>query len=171
MKRGTAWPIAVATILAITVGANLWVMWVAGHDPSFAVEKDYYRKAVDWDSVMAQERRNQVLGWRLAPVLAPFTATEGARLTVRLADAHGAPITGAAVHVAALFNGRAADIYEATLAPVGDSSYAGRLPVHHRGAWELRFEARRGPDLFTAIARVAAVPDTAARTVARRGSP
>ena len=29
MKKGLGWPVAMATILAITVGANIWVMRIA----------------------------------------------------------------------------------------------------------------------------------------------
>ena len=53
------------TVLALTVAGNLWVMRIANADPSFSVEPDYYRKAVDWDSTMAQRARNEALGWQL----------------------------------------------------------------------------------------------------------
>ena len=48
------WPIGVATILASTVVANIIVMQIANDDPSFAVEPDYYRKAVNFDATMAE---------------------------------------------------------------------------------------------------------------------
>lgn len=156
MKRGMCWPIAMAVILAITVGANFWVMVIANDDPSFAIEKDYYAKAVNWDAEMAQESRNQSLGWHVEPSLAPFTRDRGALLRVQLVDARGAPITGATIKVAALFNARAGDVYEATLAP-STSGYSASLPVRHQGQWELRFDATRGSDHFTATARLEAV--------------
>ena len=56
MKRGLWWPIAVAAILATTVAANIWVMMIANDDPSFAIEPDYYRKALAWDTTLAQSR-------------------------------------------------------------------------------------------------------------------
>jgi hypothetical protein len=74
------------------------------------IEKEYYRKAIDWDHAMAQERANQSLGWRLAPVLAAYDSGEGADLRVHLADAAGAPILDASLKVDALFNARAADV-------------------------------------------------------------
>ena len=55
MKRGMWWPIGITTVLATTVAANLWVMRLANEDHSFAIEPDYYRKAIMWDSTLAQE--------------------------------------------------------------------------------------------------------------------
>ncbi|MDE3054731.1 MAG: FixH family protein, partial [Gemmatimonadota bacterium] len=156
-KKGWGWPVGVAAILAATVGLNAWVYRVANDDPSFAVEPDYYRKAVDWDSTLAQRRQNLALGWRLAPRLEAFTLERGALLQITLTDAGGAPIRDATVKVAAFFNARANDIVDSTLAP-DSAGYAVRLPVRHGGVWELQFDVRRGGQRFTSIARVEAVP-------------
>lgn len=156
MKRGLGWPIGVAAILAITVGANIWVAVVAGDDPSFAIEPNYYAKAVTWDSTMAQARENARLGWRLVPTLGAFHRDIGAQLDVRLLDSAGAPIHGAVVKVYALYNARAEQIYEATLSPA-DSAYSARIPVEHVGEWELRFEVTQGGRRFTSTSRVEAV--------------
>ena len=63
MKPGMGWPIGVTVILGATIAVNLWVMKIANSDPSFAIEPDYYRKAVHYDSTMAQQRLNASLGW------------------------------------------------------------------------------------------------------------
>lgn len=162
MKRGTGWPIAIAAILGITVVANFAVLYVAGNDPSFVVEPDYYQKAVHYDDEMAQEQRNQQLGWLLTPSVAPLRPA-GADVTVRLTDARGIPLTGVHVRVAAVYNARAADVLDTTLSPRPDSEYVGHLPMRHAGEWELRFEAVRGPERFTAVRRVD-VPSAAGGT-------
>ena len=157
MKRGWGWPVGVSAILVATMGLNVWVYRVANDDPSFAVEPDYYQKAVDWDSTLAQRRQNLVLGWHLSPRLEAFTPNGGALLQVTLTDASGAPIRDATVRVAAFFNARANDIIDSTL--VRDSAgYAVRLPVKRGGVWELQFDVRRGAQRFTATSRVEAVP-------------
>lgn len=156
MKRGSLWPIGIALVLGLTVAANAALYYVAGDDPSFAVEPDYYAKAIAWDSTMAQTRRNQALGWHLDPALAAFSPENGARLSVTLTDAQGKPISGAVVKVAALFNARAGTVFESTLAPT-DGGYATRLAVTHRGQWELRFDVTRGTDRFTSTSRLDAV--------------
>lgn len=156
MKRGLGWPIAVTVILGVTVGVNIWVAVIASDDPSFAVEPNYYAKAITWDSTMAQARENSRLGWRIVPTLGAFNRDTGAQLDVSLVDSAGAPIRGALVKVYALYNARADKIYEATLAPF-DGAYSARIPVEHVGEWELRFEVTHGGQRFTSTSRVEAV--------------
>jgi FixH len=157
MKRGLAWPIGMATILALTVGANIWVAVIANDDPSFAIEPDYYRKAVGWDSTMVQMRENARLQWRAEPMLGAFTRTGGAQLRLRLLDANGAPIPNAIVRVAALYNARAGRVLEGTMTADTPTTYALQLPVTHRGEWELRFDIQRGAERFTSTTRLEAV--------------
>jgi nitrogen fixation protein FixH len=161
MKRGLGWPIGMGVILATTMAVNIAVMFVAKDDPSFAVEKDYYRKAVEWDHTMEQERHNQQLGWRVEPVLDRYSPQGGALLHVRVTDSTGAAIPDATVQVAALYNARAGDVFEATLQRERNDTYTARLPVTHTGQWELRFTIVRGADRFTAVSRVEAIPQLA----------
>ena len=164
MKRSTLWPLGIIAVLGITVGGNLAVYYVANDDPSLAIEKDYYRKAVNWDSTMAQARVNEALGWRLTPSLSAFTPARGADLRVRLTDSTGTPIVGATVRVSAFFNARANDIVDTTLTAIAgeNDGYEGRLLVNHSGVWELRFEVTRGRSRFTATSRVEAAAARAA---------
>ena len=157
MNRGIGWPIGVAAILALTVGVNIWMAVIAGDDPSFAVEQDYYKKAVTWDSTLAQQRANERLGWRLVPALGSVTRGAPTPLSVRLVDSSGMAISGATVRVSAFYNARAGQVLEATLTP-DTAGYKARLPIAHTGAWELRFDVRRGAERFTAVSRVDAVP-------------
>lgn len=152
MKREHLWPLGMAAILAGTVVINFWMIKVAGDDPSFAIEPNYYARAVAWDSTVAQEARNRRLGWRVEPTLTGFDES-GAVLSVALSDSAGAAIPDAHVRVSALFVGRANEVLDAPLAPTG-SRYAVRLPVRHRGAWELRFTVNRGGERFTSTHRV-----------------
>ena len=166
MKRGLGWPIGMAVILLLTVAANVGVIMVANDDPSFAVEPDYYQKAVHWDDAMAQARANESLGWRLEPSLS-LSAGAPARLVVRLSDSSGAPLAGATLTVQAMHNARAAEVFAATLAPADVAgAYRAELPLERAGQWELRFEVTRGAERFTARTRIEAT--LAPRTVARR---
>ena len=157
MKRGLGWPIGMATILALTVGANIWVAVIANDDPSFAIEPDYYRKAIGWDSTMVQMRENARLRWHIQPVLDPFTPSGGAKLRLRLSDDSGTPIRDATIRVAALFNARAGRILEGTMRADTPTTYALQLPVGTRGEWELRFDIQRGRERFTTTTRLEAV--------------
>lgn len=160
-RRGQLWPWAMAALLGATVAGNIWVMRIAGADPSFAIEPDYYRKAVDWDSTRAQASRNAGLGWVLEARLQPPDARGQATLTARLVDAGGRPVSDATLRVEATHNARATEILAADLAPTGTGDYAATLPATRRGLWELRFEARRGEDRFTATLRTDTTRDPA----------
>jgi nitrogen fixation protein FixH len=157
MKRGAAWPIGVALALGGVVAGNIWVMRIASGDPSFAVEPEYYRRALAWDSIAAQARASSLLGWRVTAHLDPFTAGNGARLSVRLADSSGATIRGADITVDALFVARAAEIHTVSLAEDASGLYSAQLPVRFSGQWELRLRARRGGALYTTTSRIEAV--------------
>ena len=154
MKRGAWWPIGITAVLATTVAANIWVMRIANDDPSFAIEQDYYKKAIAWDSTLAQGRESARLGWRLTPRMGPIDRDGRSRLSADLRDATGAPIVDAVVRVTALYVGRASDVHEVTLAPSGAGEYVAELDARHAGQWELRFDVRAGSARFTDIARV-----------------
>jgi nitrogen fixation protein FixH len=154
------WPLGIAAILGATIAGNVAVMRVAGDDPSFAVEPDYYRRAVAWDTTMAQARASAALGWRVTPAVAPLVAGAPATVTLAITDRDGAPLTGATVAVEALFNARANDRHTATMAEVAPGRYAAPLPLAWAGEWELRVQVRRGhapPQAFHAVERVTVV--------------
>lgn len=154
MRPGAAWPIGITALLLATVVANVVVMRVATNDPAFAIEPDYYRKAVHYDDVMAQERTNQRLGWQLTAQVDPIIRTRPARVTVTARDAHGAPLTGARLAVMARFNARANDTLTTGLREESPGRYAGTLPMVFPGAWELRLEAVRDSARYLATTRV-----------------
>jgi nitrogen fixation protein FixH len=156
MKRGMGWPIAVTMILGSTVAANVWVATIASDDPSFAIEQDYYRKAVGWDSTLAQARENRRLGWSLTPALDPVGSAGGARLRATLTDSMGTPISDATVRVSAIHISRANDVYRLTLVPTGPGAYGARLDTRRAGQWELRFDVTAGAMHFTEVVRVEA---------------
>ena len=153
MKRGTMWPIAIVTVLATTVAANIWVARIASADPSFAIEPDYYRKAITWDSTLAQDRHNAALGWRLTAQVDPVVAGR-TRLSARLVDSTGALIDGATVRVSAFPVARAGEVHNATLGSTRTGVYDVPLAIERRGQWELRFDVRVRADRFTDVARV-----------------
>lgn len=151
MKAEKLWPLAVVGVLAVTVIANAAMLLVAGDPSQRAIEPDYYRKAVAWDSTLAERARSAALGWTLDARLEP--AAGGARLRVSLADAAGAPLAGARVRVTALHN---LEADRPTVADCGESTpgaYEASLPLRRAGLWELRVEAVRGAERFTTSLR------------------
>lgn len=156
MKRGTGWPIAVTAVLVVFVSANLWMMRLAGDDPAFAIEPDYYRKAVAYDTTMAERRRSAALGWSASTSIAAGAARGESILTVSLADSTRQPIDDAAVTVTARFNARANDVQSATLHRSAAGRYDAPLAVTHAGEWEVRIDAVRGAEHFVTSTRTVA---------------
>ncbi len=152
MNAAKLWPIAIVGVLVVTVAANAVLLFEAGDREAAAVEPDYYRKAVAWDSVLAQENRNAALGWRLQAELGAVTPS-GTPLIVRLSDARGLPLADGDLAVEAIHNREATHRVRATLSPTADGVYAATLPLAHRGLWELRFTAVRAGERFTATVR------------------
>jgi hypothetical protein len=151
------WPIGITAILGATVVANLVMMRVANNDPSFAVEPDYYKKAVFYDSTMAQTHRNLDLGWGVQTFADSIVPGKPTRLRVVLRDEKALPLLGARVEATVLFNARANDLTTATLTDEGAGVYAATLPINTPGEWEIRVNATRDTSHFTASRRMTAV--------------
>jgi len=152
MKKGLQWPIGVAAVLALTVGANIYVMVRANDDPSVAIAKDYYQRAVRFDADQALRQRSARLGWRVS-LEAVRTSGGDATVTAALVDSTGAPVRGAVVRIAAHAVARSNDVFNATAIPAGDR-YLAALPLNRGGLWDLDVEAVRGSDRFVATQRL-----------------
>jgi len=61
-SRGWYWPVGLAALLVVSAGANIALIVITSRDASFAVEPNYYAKALAWDETMAQQARNEALG-------------------------------------------------------------------------------------------------------------
>ena len=150
MKKRSPWPWIIAGALALHVVGSLVMVFVATSNPSYAVEEDYYQKALHWDDKRAQDRTNEELGWFVELAVRPAaTPGEEPALEVRLIDAGGEPLDGAVVAVETFHNARADDILRANLDAVGGGVYRTTLPMRHNGRWELRLTVDRGQDHFT----------------------
>jgi nitrogen fixation protein FixH len=168
IRKDRIWPAIIVSVLVVDVGVGVVMMRVANDDPTFAVEPDYYHKAVAWDSTVAQAERNRSLGWQVMPSLGRVEAGKDAALTLTLRDSAGALVHGAEVHVEAMPVAHANELMEATL-PAGEAGgYTAEVPITRAGLWELRVVATRGSDRFTADLRLDASTSGEARVVTDR---
>ena len=151
MKKGAVWPYLIAGALALHVVVSLIVVLIATSDASYAVEEDYYQKAIDWDLKRAQDRTNDNLGWLFDfEVAPPERPGEQPLLEVTLRDAAGEPLTGATIAVEAFHNSLSDDILRAALTPSDEPGvYRANLPMQRNGRWEMRFIAERNDDRLT----------------------
>lgn len=129
-------------LLGVSVVANVILIVKAHDDPSFAVEPDYYQKAVSWDERQAARAASEDLGWRVV-----VRATRD-RLEVRLFDRTGYPINDADLEVEAFHNARASARITADLEPKGGGLYALNRSFNRPGIWEYRLTAHRGDEHF-----------------------
>jgi nitrogen fixation protein FixH len=148
IKPGSMWPYIIAGALALHVVGSMVMVYFATSNDSYAVEPDYYAKALHWDDKRAQDRANTALGWQLEFTVEPAAAGQDPTLRVELTSADGEPVTDAVVAVEAFSNVRRDDVLSSILAAT-DSGYGSTLPMHGDGRWEFRFTVTRGDDLFT----------------------
>jgi nitrogen fixation protein FixH len=151
MKKGSWWPAIIASALALHVVASLIVVYLATSDPSYAVEEDYYQKAVNWSEKQAQDRRNDELGWSLTFAVTPPTTPGGyPTIEVNLAGITAEPLASATVSLETFHKARSEEIIRITLEPSGDAGrYIASPAMRHNGLWELRFTVTKGADTFT----------------------
>lgn len=154
MKRGMEWPIGIAAVLVLSSVGQIWFATVASRDKAFAVEGDYYEKAVHWNDELAQRKQNAHLGWKVVPSLQLGRGNGEGSIAVELRDSAGAAITGATVQVLAMHNARANRQLSARLTEAGEGIYRAPLPAQRPGEWELRFSVTRGGEHFTVSERV-----------------
>lgn len=154
-RAAWVWPAFVVALLLVPIVAGAVLVVAATGDPSFGVESDYHAKALAWDEQRAQEARNAQLGWAIAVSALPDPARTGLlRLAATLVDGQGAPLPGATLRVEGFHLARSAALHEAELREVAAGRFTGTVPSDRPGLWELRFDARRGADRFTQVARV-----------------
>ncbi|MGC4094851.1 MAG: FixH family protein [Polyangiaceae bacterium] len=119
-------------------------------DPGFALEGNYYEKAVRWDETQAQAAESERLGYRLE-----FLGLNGAgELDLRLLDARGGALTRArlraeAFPIARSNQPRMLDFHELT-----NGVYASTLSSARAGLWELRCRADIDGRRFTQTLRI-----------------
>ena len=148
IKPNVFWPAVIAGALALHVAAMMVMVYFATSNDSYAVEPDYYQKALHWNDKRAQDRVNAELGWQLEYTVEPAAAGQDPTLSIGLTSADGEPVTGATVAVETFANARRDDILTAKVSP-SESGYQTTMPMRRDGLWEFRFTATRGDDLFT----------------------
>ena len=150
MKPEVRWPLFIVGLLALQILFGIFFVWRATSDPSFAVEEDYYRKAVNWEETQAQRSRNQALGWSVDERLVPPPVLGGKpTLEVTLTDAEGQPISGATVEVETFHNVRASAVLRAVLVEREPGVYAAEMAMTRPGLWEIRTTVDHAGERFT----------------------
>jgi len=153
---GWWWPWLIGALLVATAGGQAIMLYAATHDPTFAIEPDYYKKAVAWDTTMLHDRENARIGWRAT---GSMTTASGSNAAIRVVvtDSTGTPVTGAAVRALMIHNLDSAHPLTVELRESG-SAYAAEVAHPRRGLWEIRLDAVRGSTHFTPSFRLDYTP-------------
>ncbi len=146
-RKGHFWPFLIVGLLALAIGANVAMVVLATSDPTFAVEPDYYQKALAWDGTMAQENANQALGWRLEAGCG--SGPNASWVVAALRGRDGELLPGATVAVEAFQGANSGRRVAGPLAARDDRRYEGTLDRLEPGMWELRFTITRGAETYT----------------------
>jgi hypothetical protein len=124
---------------------------IATSDPSFALERDYYQRAVHFEQEQAQQVENGRLGFRLS--LEISGSPRRSELVATLASKHGAPLPEATLRAEAFANARAADVRELEFRRSADGRFRASLERATPGLWEFRFVVVNGEERFTSVIR------------------
>jgi nitrogen fixation protein FixH len=163
------WPTMIITALLGNIVLGVVLVRLAGGDRHFAVESNYYQKAVGWDSTMAQDGRNAALGWQMVPSLGALVAVATDTLTITLRTAGGEPVSGATVTLEAMPIAYAGEVRRAAMVATGEPGrYTAPGVFGRAGLWELRLTAVRGSDRFTDNLRLDASTTGVATVVTAR---
>ena len=148
-KKGWYWPWVIGIGLFVGITPNFFLLFFALSDPSFAVEDDYYRKALDWDQTMEQMRVNEALGWSLDLDLERVSRPDGSRkLGLRVLDREGQPLEDCRVSLLYFHNARSGNRFEESISSRG-ALHESVLSMRRPGVWEMRFRVERGDEVFT----------------------
>jgi hypothetical protein len=147
------WPFVPAALLLIMLAGLGLMAAIAVDDPGFALERDYYQKAVSYDAEIAQRAENQRLGWSAELTATAATPRTSSTLALMLRDAAG-PLAGARVRVEALRNASAARVLSGALTEAAPGQYQVSLPLYSGGLWEFRLVVEREGQRFTSVQRL-----------------
>ena len=153
-RAGRFWAWVPALLLGSMLAGLGTLTCIAVNDPHFALEPDYYAKAVKWDRTQAQAAESAASGIQLS-LLQPLTADAGGHveLRVNVVDREHAPLTQAQVQLEAFPNAYASRIQRAVLRELEPGVYGCQLERAGAGLWELRLNVTQGSRSFRQVLR------------------
>lgn len=135
-------------LLGSSVGGWIVMVSMAVDDPGFSVESDYYKKAANYDDVIARRTENDRLGLSLEVASFARTDAQGATLSLILLDRHGSPAVDYTLVASAFPVARGNDLREVRFEATGEGVYQATLDRPRKGLWEIRVTATKGADTF-----------------------
>lgn len=149
MNKSIVGPALIFVIIgACFVGTGLLIS-SATRDPSFAVEPDYYDKAVRWEETQEQTAANAELGWVASCSATREAPSDHVRLELTLKDRGSAPLRGVKASAVVFASARAAERFEITFVEHEPAMYRAMLDAPRPGVWRVRLRAVADGAIFT----------------------
>ena len=164
-RAALKWGAIIVGILGTSFTTGMVMLYVSATDPSFAVEPDYYNRALNWDEHAEQRRTNAELDWRIELQDQPGSTAGMRALTATLTNRDGNPIEDATVGVIAFHNARSANRFEFPMTPAGGGVFSAEQPLARAGWWEFRFTIVTPESTFTKTQTVQLQPLAGAGTM------
>lgn len=153
---GKWWPAMIVGLILLNACIVAVTVVCATRDASFAIEPDYYQKAVTWDRSARERDKGVALGWgvtveRVEPRAGAGSPLLRVSLTGPSTAERGAPLDGAEVRCEAFAQSRSGERFNVFATGVGGGVYEAEVPLERGGVWEVRLRVRRGPDTATFV--------------------
>lgn len=171
-KAGTGlrWPLMIIGLLALNMTIVVATIVCATSDHSFAVEPDYYKKAVEWDRTARERDHAAELGWDVGVSLKqPRAGSDRSVICVTISKPsdkghHESPtlLDGAQVQIEAFPQARSSQRLTGAAVGIGNGEYDFEAPISRTGLWEVRVRINRGPDAL-AVTRTLIVAEGSTR--------
>ncbi len=140
---GKRWAWIVVGLLGVQMAGVVMMMRIAKDDAGFAVEPDYYEKAVRWDETARARASAERLGWGAEATLGPVIGRGGERELRVVVNAAGTGLTGATVRAEVFPHARSGQRSRVELVELEGGEYAARVAAVRGGLWEVRLEVMK----------------------------
>lgn len=140
-SKGRFWIGFVVVLLGLNVGVCALTVYAALSTRGASIEKDYYQKALHWDTTKQQRELNAALGWSLAVRLEQTETAGTMTVLVTLKDGANAGIRNAKLKAEAFHTGHRERAVTLKFESLGEGEYRATLPVEFAGTWRFSFIA------------------------------
>jgi len=150
------WAGLVVGLLVLQVLMGGFAALLAVSDPAFAVIPNYHDRSIHWDDVVAARQASAALGWKSQVVAADSADLFGKRrLTIRLENATGRPLSDAQVRLQLYHHARPLEIQDIVLSPdvAVPGQYVGDAIIRRQGLWEVELIADHDNQHYLATTR------------------
>jgi nitrogen fixation protein FixH len=148
---GLFWALVPVILLTASVAGLGTMASIAVRDPGFALEKNYYERAVHWDREQATRAESSRLGYSVALGVEP--AAENAEVVISVRDRQGTAIRRASVSAEAFANARSGDRRSLAFTEHPNGTYRAPLAQARPGLWEFRLLVLHEGARFTHVVR------------------